>query len=229
MFFAVCSFLGTLLRLKVALKPTKRFLSKNKYISFFIRIIGVRKTKEVQIMNNGESSYRRYLEGDKAAFEEVVRLYLDNLVFFIDRYVHDIYAAEDIAMDAFAYLLVYPGRYNFKTSLKTYLFMLGRSRAIDYIRRRSKLQFTELTGAEKDDFYSLEETVIADEAKRSLSRAIEELPPDMKAAVHLVYFEGQSYGEAGRVLKKNKKQIANLLSRAKVLLKDKLTKGEMFI
>jgi len=32
-------------------------------------------------MNNGESSYRRYLEGDDNAFEDVVRLYLDSLVF----------------------------------------------------------------------------------------------------------------------------------------------------
>ena len=173
-------------------------------------------------MNNGESSYRRYLDGDSSAFEEIVRLYLDNLVFFIERYVHDIYAAEDIAMEAFAYLIIHPRRYNFKTSLKTYLFMLGRSRAIDYVRRREKLKFTELTGVESDDVYSLEEAVIADEAKRSLSRAIEELPEDMKAAVHLVYFEGQSYEEAGRVLKKNKKQIANLLSRAKATLKERL-------
>jgi len=180
-------------------------------------------------MNNGESSYRRYLDGDNTAFEEIVRLYLDSLVFFVDRYVHDIHTAEDIAMDAFAYLIIYPKRYNFKTSLKTYLFMLGRSRAIDYVRRRGKLQFTPLTGAEQEDLYSLEEAVIADEAKKNLSRAIEELPDDMKAAVHLVYFEGQSYEEAGRVLKKNKKQIANLLCRAKVILKEKLGEGGSFI
>ncbi|MBQ3082157.1 MAG: RNA polymerase sigma factor [Clostridia bacterium] len=173
-------------------------------------------------MNNGESSYRRYLEGDDNAFEDVVRLYLDSLVFFIERYVHDIHAAEDIAMEAFAYLIIHPKRYNFKTSLKTYLFMIGRSRAINYVKRRNKIQFTSLTGIESEDFSSLEEAVIADEARRSLSRAIEELPDDMKAAVHLVYFEGQSYEEASRVLKKTKKQIANLLSRAKVLLKEKL-------
>ncbi len=180
-------------------------------------------------MNNGESSYRRYLEGDVFAFEEIVRLYLDSLVFFVDRYVHDIYAAEDIAMEVFAYLVVYPKRYNFKTSLKTYLFMLGRSRAIDYVRRRSKIQFSPLTGAEEADFYSLEEAIIADEEKRRLSRFIEELPNDMKAAVHLVYFEGQSYEEAGKVLKKNKKQIANLLCRAKALLKEKLGERGNFI
>ena len=71
----------------------------------------------------------------------------------------------------------------------------------------------------------MEEAVIANEAKRTLSRAIEELPRDMMAAIHLVYFENQSYEEAGRVLKKNKKQIANLLCRAKVLLKEKLGEG----
>ena len=90
-------------------------------------------------MNNGESSYRRYLDGDKGAFEELVRLYLDSLVFFIDRYVQDVYAAEDIAMDAFTHLIVYPKRYNFKVSLKTYLFMIGRSRALDFCKHRAKI------------------------------------------------------------------------------------------
>lgn len=173
-------------------------------------------------MDNGESSYRRYLEGDRAAFEDVVRLYLDSLVFFINRYVHDVYVAEDLAMDAFAYLLAHPKRYNFKASLKTYLFTLGRTRAIDYLRKRGKIVFTELKGAEADELNLLEEAVIANEEKRTLSRAVNALPDDMKAAVHLVYFEGQSYKQAASVLGKNEKQIANLLHRAKALLKEKL-------
>ena len=36
-------------------------------------------------MDNGASSYRRYLDGDEAAFDEILRLYRDNLTFFITR------------------------------------------------------------------------------------------------------------------------------------------------
>ena len=75
-------------------------------------------------MDNGASSYRRYLNGDEEAFREIVKEYFDNLVFFIDRYVQDTAAAEDIALDAFAQLVVNKHRYNFRVSLKTYLFMI---------------------------------------------------------------------------------------------------------
>ena len=57
-------------------------------------------------MDHGASSYRRYLDGDEAAFEEIVREYFDNLVWFLDSYVHDLSAAEDIAIDAFSDLVV---------------------------------------------------------------------------------------------------------------------------
>ncbi len=53
-------------------------------------------------MDNGASSYRRFLDGDESAFDEIMKELFDNLVFFIDRYVHDIHAAEDIAIDAFS-------------------------------------------------------------------------------------------------------------------------------
>ena len=87
-------------------------------------------------MDNGASSYRRFLDGDEAAFIPIMETYRDGLIFFIDRYVHDHHAAEDISMDCFVELLVHRHRYNFQVSLKTYLYMLGRSRALSYLRRR---------------------------------------------------------------------------------------------
>lgn len=96
-------------------------------------------------MDNGASSYRRFLEGDESAFDEILDLYRENLIFFINRFVRDPAAAEDLAIDAFLELLVHKNRYNFKTSLKTYLFMIGRSRALDYLRHRGKWKFEELS------------------------------------------------------------------------------------
>ena len=64
-------------------------------------------------MDNGASSYRRYLNGDESAFHEIVKEYFDSLVFFVDRYVQDTAAAEDIALDIFALLAVDKWRFNF--------------------------------------------------------------------------------------------------------------------
>ena len=172
-------------------------------------------------MDNGASSYRRYLDGDESAFGEIVKEYFDNLVFFVNRYVQEPAAAEDIALDAFAQLAVDKRRYNFSVSLKTYLFMIGRSRALDYIRHRKKLTVVELSEAEQVPSAepSLEELILADARKRAVNEALAQLSEEMRLAVHLVYFEDLSADEAAKVLKKNRKQVYNLLYRAKAALR----------
>ena len=183
-------------------------------------------------MDNGASSYRRYLDGDESAFDEIIKEYFDNLVFFLNRYVHDLAAAEDIAMDAFADLIVNRHRYDFRVSLKTYLFMLGRSRALNYIKHRGKISITELSDAQQQpaEQLSLEEMLLADERRRAVSAALEQLSEELRVAVHLVYFEEMSCDDAARVMKKNRKQVYNLLYRAKNTLRSILgEEGELLL
>lgn len=183
-------------------------------------------------MDNGASSYRRFLDGDESAFDEIMKELFDNLVFFVNRYVHDIHAAEDIAIDAFSDLVVHKHRYNFKVTLKTYLFMIGRSRALNYIKRRKIVDFVELAQADSlsSEQRTLEEIVLADERKSAINEALYSLPDNMRIVIHLIYFEEMSYDEAARVMKKNRKQVDNLLYRAKKELRIILGKdGERVI
>lgn len=182
-------------------------------------------------MRSGESSYRRYLDGDEAAFDEILTLYRDSLTFFINRYVHDLDAAEDLAIDTFMHLIVHRLRYNFRTPLKTYLFMIARSRALDYLKHRGKIAMVELSEVEGtlSDGITLEEMILLDERKQALNRALKQLPEDMQLAVHLVYFEDLTYDDAAKVMRKSRKQVANLLYRAKEKLRAMLGKdGELF-
>ena len=183
-------------------------------------------------MDNGESSYRRYLEGDEEAFHEIVKEYFDNLVFFIDRYVKDYATAEDIALDVFTQLVVHKHRYNFSVSLKTYLFMMGRSRALDYIRHRGKLAVVELSEvAQLPSSEPLpEDLVLADERKQAVNRALSQLGEELRLVIHLVYFEGLTPSEAAKVLKKSRKQVYNLLYRGKTALRTILgEEGELLV
>ena len=172
-------------------------------------------------MDNGASSYRRYLSGDEDAFGELVKEYFDNLVFFVNRFVQDYEAAEDIALDVFTRLVVDRHRYNFRVSFKTYLFMLGRSRALDYIRHRNRHRSAELSEAAQipDAAPTPEEKLLTDEKHKALHRALEQLPEQMRLVVHLTYFEDMSADQVAKVLKKNRKQVYNLLFRAKTILR----------
>jgi len=183
-------------------------------------------------MDNGASSYRRFLDGDESAFDDIMKELFYPLVFFIDRYVHDSHTAEDIAIDVFSDLVVHKHRYNFKVTLKTYLFMMGRSRALDHIKHRRIIEFSELSEVKElpDDSDSLEDSLIADEKRRITRAAVDKLPYDMRDAVYLVYFEEMTYGEAAKIMKKSSKQIDNLLYRAKKELRIILGKdGDLLI
>ena len=183
-------------------------------------------------MDHGACSYRRFLDGDESAFDEVMKELFHGLVFFVDRYVQDTHAAEDIAIDAFSDLIVHKHRYNFKVSLKTYLYMIGRSRALDYIKHRKVIAFTELSEAEgvSAEERSLEECVLTEERKRVVNAAIAKLPEEMRVVIHLIYFEEMTYEEAAKVMKKNRKQVDNLLYRAKKELRILLGEdGELLI
>ena len=172
-------------------------------------------------MGTGETCWRLFLEGDDGAFDEVVRLYRLPLIRFLTSYLHDPAAAEDVAADCFAYLLAHPKRYDFRTGLKTYLFMLGRSRAIDRLRREKRLVLVE---PEDPVLFSVTEegpeTLLEErERRQALRKALKALPEDEKQAVQLVYFEELTYKEVGKVLKLGARQVDNLLTKAKRRLK----------
>lgn len=171
-------------------------------------------------MERGESSYRRYLEGNESAFEEIVKEFREPLTNFIFGFIGDYYESEDIAIDVFAYLAA-NRRYNFKVSLKTYLYMLGRSRALDLLRRRRRRAAVPLD--EVEDYIpegnTPYEELEAEERRRTVRRAVNSLPEKLRTVIILVYFENLSYEDAAKVMKMSKKQVDNLLYRAKAELK----------
>ena len=167
-------------------------------------------------MDNGASSYRRFINGDRSAFEEIVDLYREPLIFFIYRYTGDIETAEDLAEDVFVELIIHPHRYSGGSSLKTYIFTIGRNKAVDLVRKRSRFALIgEETLEELADLRTLEESVLRSEENRQLSRALEQVSEEYRTALHLVYFEDMSYEDAGRVMKKSRKQVENLVYRGK--------------
>ncbi|MBE6772228.1 MAG: sigma-70 family RNA polymerase sigma factor [Ruminococcaceae bacterium] len=179
-------------------------------------------------MDNGESTYRRFLDGDKNAFGEILDMYSENLIFFINRYVGNVSIAQELSEDVFVELLIHKRRYNFKTSLKTYIFTIGRNKAVGYLRRCAKHPECTYEYIENEsDRRNLEDEFIKRERERELHRAINTLNEDYKTVLHLIYFEDMSYEQAAKVMKKNKKQIENLVYRARQALKKELEKEAM--
>lgn len=175
--------------------------------------------------DHGARSYHRYLQGDKNALEDLVREYGDRLVRFSYCILGDPYAAEDVMEDTFAALIVKKKGFVGDAKFSTYLFQIARNRCMDVLRRRKKLQplplFDVGTFFESSDPEA--ETIDAEE-KEQLYKALRTLPEDYQTVLDLVYFEGFSIEQTAEILHKNKKQVYNLLSRAKSQLRTLLEK-----
>lgn len=85
-------------------------------------------------MDNGASSYRRFLDGDDKGIEEIVGDFKDGLILYLNTFVNNLYIAEELAEDTFFRLLIKKPRFAGKSSFKSWLYSIGRNGAIDYIR-----------------------------------------------------------------------------------------------
>lgn len=169
-------------------------------------------------MDNGASSYNRFLNGDNKALDELVVLYSDALVGFAMCIVGDVDAAEDIAADTFACLVVKRKKFAEESSFKAYLFKIARNKCIDYLRYSARrcqgVDFEQLVGG------NAEIDVLKRERDRLIYSALAKLPAQYRDVLHLTYFEGFSANEIRKIMKKSAKQVYNLLSRAKSSLKE---------
>ncbi len=86
-------------------------------------------------MENGASSYRRFLDGDDSGFVEIVRDYKDGLILYLSSFTGDIYLAEELAEDTFVKLGIKKPRFSGRSSFRTWLYAIGRNAAIDRLRR----------------------------------------------------------------------------------------------
>ncbi len=176
--------------------------------------------------DNGAAQYRRFLSGDDEGFTEIIKLYKDGLILFINSYVKNIYVAEDLAEDTFFKLLIKKPRFTEISNFKTWLYTIGRNMAVDYLKSRAKIVDIPDEGIVmmQQEEISIEKQYLMKEEKILLHRTIARLLPQYSEVLYLAYFELLSNAEIARVVHKNQKQVANLLFRAKQSLKDLLLK-----
>ncbi len=177
-------------------------------------------------MYNGESSYRRFLDGDDNAIAEIVSDYKDGLILYLNGYVSNIYVAEELTEETFFRLITQKPKFSHKSTFKSWLYAIGRNVAVDYIRKNSKISASSVEDMANylADEQGLEQSYIKEERKLAVHKALSELPADYRTVLWLNFFEGFSNKEISVILKKNDRQMKNLLYRAKQSLKTILKK-----
>ena len=159
---------------------------------------------------------RRYRDkGDRAAFEELVHRYERELYSYLRRYLGDADLAEDVFQATFFQVHQKCRLFDAGRSFRPWLYTIATHQAIDALRKLRRhptvsldahpLANEEMGEGEFIEFLQshapgpvaeLEEK----EQREWTRRAVQELPPNLRSAILLTYFQGLKYREVAEIL-----------------------------
>jgi RNA polymerase sigma-70 factor (ECF subfamily) len=147
----------------------------------------------------------RLVAGDGDALAEVYDRWSGLIHTLAMRITDDAAAAEDITQDVFVGLWQRPEAYDpERGTLRTWLCMLARSRALDWTRRReARARYHAVAGATAaaaPAFADIDEAVIWHTETKVVREAVQALPDLQRQAVHLAYYRGHTYRQVALAL-----------------------------
>jgi RNA polymerase sigma-70 factor, ECF subfamily len=172
-----------------------------------------------------ESLLNAHLEGDRAAFRELVRRHADGLLGYLFHMTGNRDQAEDLFQETFK--RVHEKASTFRGAhFKGWLFAIATRTAIDHLRRRKRRTTVSLdqgddcgdgncpAAAMADNTVDPSVEVAREEQKRQVREAVETLPNQQKATLILAYFQQLSYQEVAQVMGCSVGTVKTQMSRA---------------
>jgi RNA polymerase sigma-70 factor (ECF subfamily) len=166
--------------------------------------------------DSDENLLARLRDGERSAFEPLVRRYERELFGYLRRYVGDDDLADDVFQNTFVQVFLKIKQYEPGRPARPWLYAIATNQAIDALRRRNRRvadRPAETVSApdEEGEPRPLFELLPApgdappDAADRTEQRelvraAVARLPELLRQAVLLVYFQGMKYQDAAEVL-----------------------------
>ena len=168
---------------------------------------------------------------DRRAFDDMFRSFYPVLVRFAMLYVSDKTASKDIVQDCFVSLWQTRHRIDAARSLKSYMYMIVRNRALNVIRDRSGIDVDHELATNYGAGQSADQELKADEDDDStleqlMNIWIDQLPGRQKEAFNLSRFEGLDHDEIAEVMNVSPKTVNNHIVAALRSLREKYEQYE---
>jgi RNA polymerase sigma-70 factor (ECF subfamily) len=152
----------------------------------------------------------RVQRGDKSAFDLLVRRYQHKIVNLVSRYVYDHAEAADVAQETFIKAYRAIGDFRGDSAFYTWLYRIAINTAKNYLvsmGRRPPGTDIEAEDAEQIEsgaalrvIATPERALLTEEIARTVQRAMEALPEDLRTAITLREIEGLSYEEIAQAM-----------------------------
>ncbi len=174
----------------------------------------------------------RVQQGEKAAYDLLVRKYQHKIIQLVNRYVKDPSEAQDVTQEAFIKAYRALGNFRGDSAFYTWLYRIAINTAKNYLVSRSRRYSEyEVDVQDAEQFENTpqlkgqdtpEQLLMNDEIVEAIKTAIEKLPEDMRIAIMLREFEGMSYEEIAQTMSCPVGTVRSRIFRAREAIDNKL-------
>jgi RNA polymerase sigma-70 factor, ECF subfamily len=166
----------------------------------------------------------RAQSGDRAAFEELVRLYAERLHAVVLRLCANGHDAEEVTQEAFLRAWRAIDRFDGRSQFFTWLYRIGINEAKRHSKRRQRMRVVSIDEAPPGELTDPSDTLEArsrqSETRAALEAAVRSLPIDYRAPLVLRDIAGLSTSEAAEILGIREAAFKSRLYRARVSVRE---------
>jgi RNA polymerase sigma-70 factor (ECF subfamily) len=177
------------------------------------------------------SLVRKAQEGDRLAFEDLVRRYDRDVLRLALNLVHRPEDARDIYQEAFLKVYRNLHRFRFECSFYTWLYRITTNVALDYLRRRTSHREDQAPAAAEDgegsggrDFFDRqpavgafshpEKRLLGQQLGEKIQEALKRLSPRERTVFEMKHYQGMRLRAIGDLLGTSEETVKNSLFRA---------------
>lgn len=172
-----------------------------------------------------------YQGGSEEIFKDLIEKYTP-LIFNFTAHIIGKKEAPDIVQEVF--IKVWKNLKKFdpkKASFKTWIFTIAKNSAIDFLKKRKNISFSDLENEENPNFSENipDEELLPDQALQKLqdsdllNKLLDELPVHYRTILTLHYKEGMTFEEVGKILNKPQNTVKSYHHRAILELRKRLS------
>ena len=169
---------------------------------------------------------RQAQRGDRAAFEQLVRLYEGGVLRLALQVVRSEDEAKDVYQEAFLKIYRSLGRFRFESRFSTWVYRVVMNVCLDHLRRagaRREVQAPEAAPGQAEFFHTVpeerpeldpERALQGQEVRRRLQAALTRLSPRERLVFELKHYQGMKLRAIGELCGTSEQTAKNCLFRA---------------
>jgi RNA polymerase sigma-70 factor (ECF subfamily) len=150
-------------------------------------------------MDDDAALLRRIASGDRAAMRTFYERHSAPLHHFLRARLGDAFEAADVMQETLLEVWRSAGRYEGRSSARTWVYGIARNKAIDRIRRSRRTDLREPDETLPDDAPSPEAVIAAASDAARLTACLGALAPHHRTVVRLAFYDDLSYPEIAEV------------------------------